>query len=225
MGGLVRILAASALFLSASIGNAFAGNGGPHDWTGPYIGADVGYAWGETGNQWRSPGAGYQDWQPDGTISYDSAMGGGYIGYLAQYGRLVFGAEIDISAMSLKGDDSQFAGEVNAIELNYVGTIRGRLGYAFDNSLLYATGGFAYSDYTKKDETLGWSQNDNLTGWTVGAGYEYALGENWSARIEYLYTDLGSVDSLLTDGEGSYYYHRASDVTVQSMRAGLTYGF
>jgi outer membrane immunogenic protein len=152
-------------------------------------------------------------------------MGGGYIGYLTQYGRLVFGAEIDISAMFLKGDDSQFAGEVNAIELNYVGTIRGRLGYAFDNSLLYATGGFAYSDYTKKDETLGWSQNDNLTGWTVGAGYEYALGENWSARVEYLYTDLGSVDSLLTDGEGSYYYHRASDVTVQSMRAGLTYGF
>jgi outer membrane immunogenic protein len=103
--------------------------------------------------------------------------------------------------------------------------VRGRLGYAFASSLVYVTGGFAYSDYVKKDDTVGWSKNDNLTGWTIGGGYEYALTDNWSARIEYQYVDLGSVDSLLTDGNGLYYYHRASDVSVQSVRAGISYGF
>lgn len=221
----MRVFAASALFFSAAIGNAFAGNSGARDWSGPYIGANIGYAWGETGNAWRSPGAGYTDWQPDGDISYANAIGGAHAGYLKQFGKLVIGAEIDIGATSLKGDDSQSAGLINAIEINYVGTIRARLGYAFDSSLLYATGGFAYGDYVKKDETYGWSQSDNLTGWTVGGGYEYALTNNWSARVEYQYVDLGSVNSLLTDGNGSYYFHRASDVSVQSVRSGLSYGF
>ena len=221
----MRTLAASALFFSAAIGNAFAGDNGARDWSGPYIGADVGYAWGETGNTWRSPGAGYNDWQPDGNISYGSAIGGGHAGYLTQFGQLVIGAEIDIGATALKGNDSQFAGEINSIDINYLGTIRGRLGYAFDSSLAYVTGGFAYSDYVKKDDTVGWSKNDNLTGWTIGGGYEYALTNNWSARIEYQYVDLGSVNSLLTDGNGLFYYHRAADISVQSVRAGISYGF
>jgi outer membrane immunogenic protein len=146
----MRTLAASALFFFTAIGNAFAGDSGVRDWSGPYIGADVGYAWGETGNTWRSPAAGYDDWQPDGNISYGSAIGGGHAGYLTQYGQLVIGAEIDISATALTGNDSQFAGEVNSLEINYLGTVRGRLGYAFATSLVYVTGGFAYSDYVKK---------------------------------------------------------------------------
>lgn len=195
------------------------------DWSGPYIGAHIGYAWGEASNTWRSPGAGFIDWQPDGDIAYDSAFGGGYLGYLAQFGAFVIGVEADISRTSLKGDDSQFAGLVNAIELNYVGTLRARAGLAHGNSLFYATAGYAYSDYDKKDRTLGWSDSENLSGWTVGAGIEHAFWGKWSGRLEYQYIDLGSAESNLTDGLGAYYHHRATNIEVQSVRAGIAYGF
>jgi outer membrane immunogenic protein len=212
-------------FFFAAVGCALAGNSDAHDWSGPYMGANIGYAWGQTANTWRSPAAGYFDWEPDGPISYDSVIGGAQAGYLKQFGRLVVGAEIDIGATSLEGNDAQQAGLINAIEINYIGTIRGRLGYAFERSFIYATGGFAYADYTKKDESVGWSKDDNLTGWTVGAGYEYALANHWSARVEYQYIDFGAVNSLLTDGNGLYYFHQATDIEVHSVRAGLNYSF
>ena len=196
-----------------------------YNWTGFYVGADIGYAVGGANNDWRSPGAGYPDWEPDGDISFKSASGAVHIGYLKQFGNLALGIEADISRVHLNGDDSQFAGLINTIDIDYVGTVRGRVGIVQDSSLFYVTGGFAFSDYTKSDRSNGWSSSENLQGWTIGSGYETAFASGLRARIEYQYVNLGSINSFLTDGAEVYYYHRAQDLDIHNIRAGLSYGF
>lgn len=190
-----------------------------HDWSGFYVGAHLGKSWGETGNSWRNIQAGYPNWAPDGDISYSSTSGGLHAGYLWQQNALVYGIEGDFSWMSLEGNDSQFATILNALEIDYVGTIRGRIGFAHGSSLIYATSGVAFSSIDKKDITYGRSASSDLVGWTVGGGYEHAFGHALRARIEYQYIDFGSVVS------GLDYDHRADDVRIHSVRAGLSYGF
>ncbi|MBN9260116.1 MAG: hypothetical protein J0J14_04525 [Hyphomicrobium sp.] len=116
---------------------------------------------------------------------------------------MAYGIEGDFSWASLKGDDSQFAGYVNALEINYIGTIRARAGVAYGRSLVYATGGIAFSSIEKKDLTNGRS----------------ALGKGLRGRIEYQYVDFGSVVSALD------YDHRADGLSVHSVRGGLSYAF
>lgn len=187
----------------------------PHDWSGFYVGAHLGKSWGETGNSWRN----MTPWEADGDISYDSVSGGLHVGHLWQHGALAFGIEGDFSWASLKGDDSQFAGLVNAIEIDHLATIRGRLGFASGRSLIYATGGVAFSELDKKDLSLGNSVSNDLVGWTVGGGYEHSLWGGWRARAEYQYIDFGSTVSALV------YEHRADDLTIHSVRGGVSYGF
>lgn len=188
-----------------------------YDWSGPYIGAHVGKAWGETGNSWRNTVI--TDWQPDGDISYEGTASGLHLGYLWQRGSLVYGIEGDITWSSLNGDDSQFAGLVNALEMGYVGTFRARLGFSHSNALIYATGGVALGEIEKKDLTLGSSNSNDAVGWAMGGGLEYALWDRLRVRVEYQYVDFGSVVSSLG------YDHRADDINIQSVRGGISYGF
>ncbi|MBN9266031.1 MAG: porin family protein [Hyphomicrobium sp.] len=194
-------------------------SGSGYNWSGFYVGAHVGRAWGEAGNSWRNISAGYPNWGPDGDISYSSTTGGLHAGYLWQHSWLAYGIEGDFSWASLKGDDSQFAGYVNALEINYIGTIRARAGVAYGRSLVYATGGIAFSSIEKKDLTNGRSVSNDLVGWTLGGGYELALGKGLRGRIEYQYVDFGSVVSALD------YDHRADGLSVHSVRGGLSYAF
>lgn len=140
--------------------------GADYDWNGPYVGAHAGKAWGETGNSWRNTATA---WQPDGDISYDNTAAGLYLGYLWQRGWLAYGIEGDITWSSLRGDDSQFAGLVNALEMNYVSTVRARLGFAHGNALIFATAGIALSEVEKRDLTLGSSNPTTLWGGPLAA--------------------------------------------------------
>ena len=72
----------------------------------------------------------------------------------------------------------------------WFGTLRGRFGFAINNVMLYGTAGLAYGEL--KGEFLGLEENKTLVGWTAGAGIEYGFTQNWSAKLEYLYMDLGS---------------------------------
>lgn len=212
----------AGLFFIAFVSTSHAADrssGAAHDWSGFYVGAHLGKSWGETGNSWRNIPLGYPDWEPDGDISYSSISGGLHAGYLWQRNAFVYGIEGDFTWASLKGDDSQFAGLVNALEINYVGTFRGRLGFAQGNSLFYATSGIAFSSIDKKDITSNLAVSNDLVGWTIGGGYEHAFGRALRARIEYQYVDFGSVTSGLS------YDHRADDLRIHSVRAGLSYGF
>ena len=194
-------------------------------WTGPYIGAHLGYAWQRSSNTWRSPGAGFFTPQPDGDIDDNSFVGGGFAGYQKQIGNFVIGAEADFSFASLKGNDSQFAGLVNSLEIESFGTVRARLGWASGSSLFFVTGGYAFGQITKGDETLGASAKHDISGWTIGGGYERQFSRGWRARLEYQYLDFGKAESYLDFGGGIYYLHRVDDLSIHVLRTGLSYAF
>lgn len=175
-------IAGAALVLMATIGAAQAadipGVARPYaaptpayaayNWMGPYIGANLGYAWGGVTND-RS--------DPSGSVL------GGQAGYNWQSGQFVTGVETDLewSNAEDKADNAKFSH-------SWFGTTRVRAGYAMNNVLLYGTGGFAYGGLELSQD--GRSQTRNALGWTLGAGAEVGLTPNWSAKIEYLYFDL-----------------------------------
>ena len=101
------------------------------------------------------------------------------------------------------------------------GTVRGRIGYAFDRFMVYATGGWAYLNYQMNVSALGTtvSSNASSNAWTAGGGVEWMFAPNWSTKLEYLYIDTGSTSVTLF---GVPFNARASDNIV---RLGLNYHF
>jgi len=103
----------------------------------------------------------------------------------------------------------------------YLATLRGRLGYAWDHWLAYVTGGAAFGDI-QVSTPAGGSQFDERVGWTAGGGVEYAFpGTRWSTKIEYLYTDLGS----MTCDAAHCGVPVNADFHANVVRAGLNYHF
>ncbi len=166
-----------------------------NSWMGPYIGGNLGYGWGEISNNGMKP---------------SGVLGGLQAGYNWQSGPLVFGVEGDLQ---LNGADDTFAAW--KFSNPWFGTIRGRVGYAFNNILLYGTGGLAFG--TLKAEMGGFSESHTTAGWTAGVGAEYAINQNWSAKIEYLYVDLSEKNFLLTGVSNGYQF--------STVRVGVNYRF
>jgi outer membrane immunogenic protein len=178
-------------------------------WNGFYLGVNAGYAWG--GVNGGAPSI-YDTLSSPAVLfttlsSYNFDINGGAVGgqagYNVQFGQWVLGLETDIQWSSLQGGGSSATRIPGVtIDLNskveWFGTVRGRLGYAFDRVMVYGTGGLAYGSL---ETTLGLTEAGVLyndtdraahLGWTAGAGLEAALGAGWSAKVEYLHVDLGS---------------------------------
>ena len=124
---------------------------------------------------------------------------GGTLGYNYQTGSFVWGLEGDIAWSDVKGSVACGLGLTCETANRWLGTARGRLGYAFDRLLPYITGGGAFGN-VRASINPGpiVSATNTRIGWTVGAGLEYAFLGNWTAKIEYLYVDLGSFDTGFT---------------------------
>jgi outer membrane immunogenic protein len=171
-------------------------------WTGFYVGANVGGAWGtssDTNSFFGLPTTG--DFSTSGIIA------GGQAGYNWQFGSWVLGLETDIDWSDVKGTTSEgiCTGGVCTTSDSWLGTTRARFGYAVDHLLVYGTGGVAYGDIKFSDVPAAFVVNSGATntGWTAGGGLEYAFTRNWSAKVEYLYVDLGSVGLACTPGCGT----------------------
>lgn len=145
-------------------------------WTGPYIGANVGYQLGSVTNSGADP---------------RGVAGGVQGGYNWQYNQLVLGGEVDIQLSD--ADDTFAAYKFSNL---WFSTLRGRVGYAMNNILLYGTGGFALGQL--RAEFLGATETHLLGGWSVGAGLEVGLTPNWSARAEYMFVNLSGTNYVLT---------------------------
>jgi outer membrane immunogenic protein len=147
-----------------------------YDWTGFYVGAHGGYGFGKT---------------EDSLFENDTEgfIAGGQVGYNHQFGNWVAGLEADASYSDLNNDDDNAGFDA---ELNYLATVRGRVGFAFDKALVYGTGGVAFGevDYDNGVD----SDKKTQVGYAVGAGLEYGLTQNLSVKGEYLYVDLGDED-------------------------------
>src|ERR1700691_5532687 len=146
-----------------------------YSWAGPYLGGNLGYAWGSVDNNATKP---------------SGFMGGAQSGYNWQTGPWVFGVEGDIEAT---GAEDTFAPW--KFSNPWFGTVRRRAGYALNNVLFYGTGGLAFGEL--RGQTFGGvTETHTNAGWTLGLGAEIGLAPNWSAKIEYLYVDLS--DSTFT---------------------------
>lgn len=215
-----------------------------YDWSGFYVGAHVGYAWGsEHDNLSEVIGANADKFDVGGVL------GGVHAGYNWQSNRFVFGIEGDFDGSGVKGsqsfDDSprstlRSVGNLS-FKNNWQASLRARAGIAENNWLFYATGGVAFADV---DASLGISNfnptacegvcavpaafhssaNNTLVGYTVGVGSEYAFTRNWIARVEVRYTDFGSETFNFVDNRGASLPTRVRFDQV-SATAGISYKF
>lgn len=194
-----------------------------YNWTGFYIGIHAGGTWGKvTATESVAPGGiEYNGLGNSWTAKPSGFVGGGQIGYnwQAAGSPLVFGIEGDIGYLDLSGSAvsplaiTQASGTTVTTEGNLYGTIRGRLGYAHNNVLIYGTGGAIFANVKgqitdpvfitpiEPSSRTGWQ-----AGWTAGGGLEFGFA-NWSLKAEYLYFDLGKDDVFAThvgadDGHG-----------------------
>lgn len=177
-------------------------------WTGLYVGGQIGYAW---GNENTSLVDNFGDYFNFG-YNTSGVIGGAHVGYNLQLQQWVLGVEGDVDGTSVNkslstpialnaGTDPGF---VNfSASQNVQGSIRGRIGYAWDRIMLYATGGVALTglnggvcgNFIAIDGVTPYggcaSASTTRVGYTVGGGLEYAVTDNWSIRAEYRYSDFG----------------------------------
>ena len=109
-----------------------------------------------------------------------------------QLGGVVVGIETDLDWSGIKGSTTTNCATTCTTSNSWIGTTRGRIGYAFDRFMPYFTGGGAYGRVKASASGIG-SFSSTEVGWTAGGGVEYAFVNNWSAKIEYLYVDLGNM--------------------------------
>ncbi|MER8429999.1 outer membrane protein [Mesorhizobium caraganae] len=194
-----------------------------YTWTGLYVGAEAGYAWGNS----TYDGAGSPAGPPFISTSLDpkGGFGGAYVGYNYQFnGNYVVGVEADANFADVKGDNTfaVFPGVVASGDLEWFGSARLRAGYAFDRFLPFVTGGVAIGRYSGTENgTL--ENSETMVGWTAGAGLEYAVTDNLIARVEYRYADYGrkSQSPLFNFPTEQV----RLDLTTNDVRVGLSYKF
>lgn len=182
-----------------------------YNWTGLYVGINGGGAFGSQMSSDALRGI---------NTSFPSSgeLVGGTFGYNFQTGSTVLGLEGDIDWSGIRGS----SGVVNGVNyhdyLNWISTVRGRVGIAFDRFLPYVTGGAAFGgskeNITAPQGTLNGS--DTSAGWTVGAGLEYGITPNVSLKAEYLYVDLGNATPI--SGE-------RTDLKANVVRGGVNWRF
>lgn len=172
---------------------------------GFYVGAHLGYGWGAR-----------DDSDTDGFI------GGGQLGYNWQIQNWVLGLEGQFSGSAMDGR-SAVPGASIATDINWLGSVTGKLGYAVSPvALLYAKGGFAFADYDYAATALGSTSTvgKTRTGWTAGGGLEWAFAPSWSAMVEYQYYDFGS-DTFTFTNLGPV----DLDSSIHALKVGVNYRF
>jgi outer membrane immunogenic protein len=183
-----------------------------HSWTGFYIGAHLGGAWAK------------KDWSenPIGSIGShvaDGFIGGFQVGYNWQTGPWVFGIEGQFSWGDLTGSHV-FSGDTFQTKVDALGSVAGRIGYAWDRMMVYGKGGWAYAhDKYTSTAAGGVALSDTRSGWMVGLGLEYAFAPNWSVKVEYNYLDFGSESITAAGVTGEI------DQYVNLVKVGINYRF
>jgi outer membrane immunogenic protein len=213
-------------------------------WTGVYLGGQIGYAWGNDKPNWAigTPAAFFSD---NFGNSAQGVIGGAHVGYNLQINQWVIGIEADVDGTSLSKtvlvpltDGFGNTGTITATSRSSVqGSIRGRIGWAFDRVLVYGTGGVAFAGITNNFvDTTGLftgfpgsnaSFSNTRTGWTAGGGLEYAVTNNWSVRAEYRYSDFGHLsnfpfNAVLAPG---FTFASQHHLTQNQVQVGFSYKF
>jgi outer membrane immunogenic protein len=183
-------------------------------WTGLYAGVNLGGAWSTGPNM-------------------SGVIGGGQVGYNWQLGSLVFGPEADIQGADLHS--ARFL--TNALghvitsnrSVDYLGTVRGRVGFAHDHWLAYGTGGLAYTTINSNGMgivgvTGNYSGSNTNVGFAVGGGLEWAFRDRWSAKAEYLYSEFSGNTNVYPTTTPAITIHY-NTLRMNTARIGVNYRF
>lgn len=222
---IAALVAAMALSAPALAGETY------YNWSGLYLGAHAGYAWGNASVKDTTGGVlpGPFDYSPKG------ALGGGTVGLNWQAGNIVFGVEGDLGAMGLSGtgiapSSNPIYHQDLTLDSGMYGVAAGRLGFALGRTLIYGKGGFAFYDGEAGQKTTkpGYVTHgtDTFTGWAYGGGVEQSLGQGWSVKAEYLHFDFGSQggdQTSISDPPIGFVYRNETDVTADSVQVGVNY--
>lgn len=193
------------------------------DWSGIYAGVQAGYGWGD--RDWDDD-AGFFD---DEAFRYDlrGAVAGGQIGFNFQTDNFVFGIEADGAWSDMRDSVSEplfgpFHIDAEA-EMEWLATVRGRAGFAWDRFMIYGTGGIAFAN-VNTDVTTPFIGNDSdsatHTGWAAGVGIEGMITERVSLKAEYLHAGFGKEDfNYYTSTDGR------ADLDVDIVRLGVNWHF
>jgi outer membrane immunogenic protein len=254
-----------------------------YDWTGFYVGANVGYSWGNSSStlSLTDPGTNALLNSTATKFHMDGVIGGGQIGYNWQREKWVFGLEADFQGSGQAGNGSAVCAGGTATVLNsacapghigdttpfnvaaypvtstlaesldWFGTVRGRIGYTITPTFMgYVTGGLAYGEVGASDVVGGFnitgpqgvngstttpfvgafSSSTLRAGWTLGVGVEGVIYGNWTAKLEYLYIDLGNVSGsfvtpLIAPSGALAVSSYSSHITDNILRVGVNYKF
>jgi outer membrane immunogenic protein len=182
----------------------------PYNWTGFYVGVNGGGAFGSSA------------WNSTGSFNISGGLVGGTVGYNYQWGQAVWGVEGDIDWADINGTTNTLCPLGCKTSDSWLATVRGRLGYAADRFMPYVTGGAAFGDIKASTPGFAGASTTNA-GWTVGGGIEGAITQNWTAKVEYLYVDLGKFNCGFACGSG----FPTDNVSFKTnlLRAGVNYKF
>lgn len=181
-------------------------------WTGMYVGLQAGYGWGTSRHTDSSN-------DTTGDFDTDGFIGGGTLGYNFQSGQVVWGVETDISFADVSGNSFVNCGGGCSSSMDWLWTLRGRVGLDMSGWMPYITGGLAVADISGRTQGVSIG-SDTATGWTVGGGVEVKVDRNWSIKAEYLFVDLGDLKGPL--GGDTI---RADFNELHIVRGGINYKF
>jgi outer membrane immunogenic protein len=229
---------------------------GPSPFAGVYIGANIGYAGMKATHNFDegfTPGVGQPGYDPGSTTrTTDSVVGGGQVGYNWQCRALVLGVETDFNFAKFNTTSDvigwspvtdSFTQRFSS-EVNWFGTMRGRMGLAYENVMVYFTAGLAYANVDKKWSiavpnvgnaallgsplSASFSDSNTTWGWTIGGGIEALMHERFTIRAEGLYVDLRDSDNrhLVANawGDTANLHFRSEDSFIVG-RIGINYKF
>jgi len=214
-----------------------------YNWNGFYAGLNAGGGWSTSNWAMTTPGDPITPFR-SGSLRPKDFLGGGQVGFNWQSGSWVWGIEADADyrnssdRFSVLLPSAPLPDEFRNLEARHgwLGTVRPRLGWAWGNALIYGTGGLAIGQ-VRDNQTLvsalgsqTFSSTSTRAGWTAGGGVEFGFAGNWSAKLEYLHSDLGSTNLLTPNVTGpgiagfvpsTTTFGNKSDV----VRAGINYRF
>lgn len=202
-------------------------------WSGAYIGINGGYAFGKGEiRDVTQPELGSLSYIFNSKFDVNGYAGGVQAGYNYQFqNNFVIGTEADFQWMSFDGSSDNDPNYKASVKMKWLSTIRARLGYAYDRTLFYTTGGLAVAKIDV--DTFAYQEDGYLSGakthvgYTVGAGVEHAFTDHITAKFEYNYVDIGKKDYTLSD-TGPYNYSDGNGKGIgygSLFRVGLNYKF
>jgi outer membrane immunogenic protein len=212
-----------------------------YNWSGFYVGAHVGYGWGDSDTTIVTASGTFPTGFVLGTNELKGFLGGGQVGFNYQVGQIVFGIEGDGSWSGIDGSETTLSPiaartTTSTAEIDWIAMITGRVGVTFGNALIYAKGGWAWAGFNGESVTTTLAGapiaitvgDETRNGYTIGGGIEWGLASNWSMKAEYNFIDFGTerVDRLTTTGAtAGTVLQRDVDAQLHLFKVGLNYRF